>query len=146
VQRASSRNAAAGTVGQGQQQQQQRSAAAGQAVAASGQQKDWRLQAPARKELPDFKPGAVTWDTDDYTSAAAAKQLKKQQQQKDAVAGGAAGAAAIAARPNPKAWYDQHHAKYEQSVHTTGATARAFTSTVAVAATKSERQLRRVDR
>eukprot|EP00775_Hariotina_reticulata_P001460 gene1460-1802_t len=45
-----------------------------------------------------------------------------------------------------QAWYDQHHAKYQESIHTTGATARAFTSTVAVAATKSERQLKRVDR
>eukprot|EP00879_Flechtneria_rotunda_P018101 GHRR01018979.1.p1 GENE.GHRR01018979.1~~GHRR01018979.1.p1 ORF type:complete len:477 (+),score=141.25 GHRR01018979.1:219-1649(+) len=108
--------------------------------------KDWRLTAPAKKQLPDFKPGAVTWDTDDYTTVAGAKQLKKQQAQQATATGGAAAAAALAARPNPKQWYDQHHAKYEQSVHTTGATARAFTSTVAVAATRSERQLKRVDR
>lgn len=42
--------------------------------------------------------------------------------------------------------YDAHHAKYKESAFTTGATARAFTSTVAVATTRSERQLQRVDR
>lgn len=90
--------------------------------------------------------GAVTWDTDDYSSAAAAKQKKAAEAAAVAAAGGKAGAAALAARPNPKEWYDQHHAKYKESAFTTGATARAFTSTVAVAATKSERQLQRVDR
>ena len=90
--------------------------------------------------------GAVTWDTDDYSSAAAAKQKKAAEAAAAAAAGGKAGAAALAARPNPKQWYDQHHAKYKESAFTTGATARAFTSTVAVATTKSERQLQRVDR
>lgn len=90
--------------------------------------------------------GAVTWDTDDYSSAAAAKLKKAAEAGAAAAAGGAAGAAAVAARPNPKQWYDQHHAKYKESAFTTGATARAFTSTVAVATTKSERQLQRVDR
>jgi len=90
--------------------------------------------------------GAVTWDTDDYMSAAAAKQRKAAEAAAAAATGGAAAAAAVASRPNPKEWYDQHHAKYKESAFTTGATARAFTSTVAVAATKSERQLQRVDR
>ena len=90
--------------------------------------------------------GAVTWDTDDYSSAAAAKQRKAAEAAAAAAAGGAAAAAAVAARPNPKEWYDQHHAKYKESAFTTGATARAFTSTVAVATTKSERQLQRVER
>lgn len=90
--------------------------------------------------------GAVTWDTDDYSSAAAAKQKKAAEAAAAAAAGGKAGAAALAARPNPKQWYDEHHAKYTESAFTTGATARAFTSTVAVATTKSERQLQRVDR
>jgi hypothetical protein len=90
--------------------------------------------------------GAVTWDTDDQSSAAAIKQKKAAEAAAAAAAGGLAGAAAVAARPNPKQWYDEHHAKYKESAFTTGATARAFTSTVAVAATKSERQLQRVDR
>lgn len=116
------------------------------APAAVNGEKDWRLTAPAKKELPDFKPGAVTWDTDDYTSAAAVKQLRQQQAAKEAAAGGAAGAAAVAARPNPQQWYDQHHAKYKESAFTTGATARAFTSTIAVAQTKSQRQLQLIER
>jgi hypothetical protein len=74
------------------------------------------------------------------------KERKKAEAAAAAAAGGAQGAAAVAARPNPKEWYDQHHAKYKESAFTTGATARAFTSTVAVATTKSERQLQRVDR
>eukprot|EP00878_Enallax_costatus_P005031 GHUV01005291.1.p1 GENE.GHUV01005291.1~~GHUV01005291.1.p1 ORF type:complete len:453 (+),score=156.64 GHUV01005291.1:285-1643(+) len=115
-------------------------------AAAVNGEKDWRLVAPARKDLAEFKPGAVTWDTDDYTSAAAAKQLRQQQAAKAAASGGAAGAAAVAARPNPKQWYDQHHAKYKESAFTTGATARAFTSTIAVAQTKSQRQLQLVER
>jgi hypothetical protein len=90
--------------------------------------------------------GAVTWDTDDHSSAAAIKQKKAAAAATAAAAGGQAGAAAVAARPNPKQWYDQHHAKYKESAFTTGATAHAFTSTVAVPTTKSERQLQRVDR
>jgi hypothetical protein len=78
------------------------------------------LTGPGKQNLPGFKPGAVTWDTDDYSTAAGVKQLQKQAAQKEAAAGGAAGAAAIAARPNPKAWYDQHHAQYKQSFFTTG--------------------------
>jgi hypothetical protein len=90
--------------------------------------------------------GAVTWDTDDHSTSAAVKERKKAEAAAAAAAGGAQGAAAVAARPNPKEWYDQHHAKYKESAFSTGATARAFTSTVAVATTKSERQLQRVDR
>lgn len=90
--------------------------------------------------------GAVTWDTDDYSSAAAAKQRRAAEAASAAAAGGDAAAAAVAARPNPKQWYDEHHAKYKESAFSTGATARAFTSTVAVATTKSERQLQRVER
>jgi peptidyl-prolyl cis-trans isomerase-like protein 2 len=117
-------SAAAAAANGGSKQQQQQPAGAGSktgtAAAAAGE-KDWRLTAPAKQKLPDFKPGAVTWDTDDYSTAAGAKQLQKQQAQKAAAAGGAAGAAAIAARPNPKAWYDDHHAQYKQSAFTTGA-------------------------
>lgn len=116
------------------------------AAAAANGEKDWRLVAPARQKLPEFKPGAVTWDTDDYSTAAAAQQLKQQQAAKAAAAGGAAGAAAIAARFNPKQWYDEHHAKYKESAFTTGATARAFTSTIAEAQTKSQRQLQLIER
>jgi peptidyl-prolyl cis-trans isomerase-like protein 2 len=115
--------AAAAKGGSKQQHQQQQPANAGSkpaAAPAAAGEKDWRLTAPAKQKLPDFKPGAVTWDTDDYSTAAGAKQLQKQAAQKAAAAGGAAGAAAIAARPNPKAWYDEHHAQYKQSAFTTG--------------------------
>jgi hypothetical protein len=91
-------------------------------------------------------PGAVTWDTDDRSTAAAVKARAAAAAAAAAAAGGDAALAALAARPNPKAWYDQHHAKYKESAFSTGATARAFTSTVAVAETVSQRQLQRVDR
>jgi hypothetical protein len=116
-------SAAAAAKGSSKQQQQQsagsRPPAAAAAAAAAGE-KDWRLTGPGKQKLPEFKPGAVTWDTDDYSTAAGVKQLQKQAAQKEAAAGGAAGAAAIAARPNPKAWYDKHHAQYKQSAFTTG--------------------------
>uniref|UniRef100_A0A383V4T2 Peptidylprolyl isomerase n=2 Tax=Tetradesmus obliquus TaxID=3088 RepID=A0A383V4T2_TETOB len=148
--------AAAAAKGGSKQQQQQQPAGAGSkpsaaaagsgAAAAAAGEKDWRLTGPGKQNLPGFKPGAVTWDTDDYSTAAGVKQLQKAAAQKAAAAGGAAGAAAIAARLNPKAWYDEHHAQYKQSAFTTGGTARAFTSTIAVAQTKSERQLQLVER
>jgi peptidyl-prolyl cis-trans isomerase-like protein 2 len=123
VRRGSAAATAAAAKGSSKQQQQQQSAGAGSrpsAAAAAAGEKDWRLTGPGKQKLPEFKPGAVTWDTDDYNTAAGAKQLQKQAAQKEAAAGGAAGAAAIAARPNPKAWYDEHHAQYKQSAFTTG--------------------------
>jgi hypothetical protein len=99
-----------------------------------------------RTHCKHITPGAVTWDTDDYSSSAAAQQRRAAEAARAAAAGGAAGAAALAARPSPKAWYDERHARYKESAFSTGATARAFTSTVAVAATQSARQLQRVER
>jgi peptidyl-prolyl cis-trans isomerase-like protein 2 len=123
---------------------------------------DWRLRAPAAsREMPTFKPGAVTWDTEDHTAAAEAAAKASAARKKkgggggSGGGGGAAGPAAgpavgpgggdagrNAGKPSPKEWYEAAgRVKYVASHLTTGAMSRAFTSTVSVAATKNERQL-----
>jgi peptidyl-prolyl cis-trans isomerase-like protein 2 len=137
----------------------------GSAVApapAGGGGGDWRLRGPAaNRDMPAFKPGAVTWDTEDHTAeavAAAAAKAAATRKKKGGGGGGAPGAKAAAAaqgpasggdgggrnagKPCPKEWYEAAgRVKYIASNQTTGAMSRAFTSTVAAAATKNERQL-----
>lgn len=135
---------------------------------------DWRLrgEAPrARGEAAVFKPGAGTWDTSQYYGDAAALKRAERQREVDAIIGSggaaalqprlAAGEEAAAAalpeganpthrpdgtpRPNPRRWCERHGTtRYETGVETTGAAARAFTSTTAPATAKNALVRRRV--
>lgn len=117
--------------------------AAAAATAAGGG--DWRLRAPARKELnPAFKAGAATWDTDDYRDpvalAGGGKSGKKKVAAAEAVA--ASKAAAKVGKLTPKERYEaEGHVRYAESFHTTGAASRSFTSTTMEATTKNARTL-----
>ncbi|KAG2449452.1 hypothetical protein HYH02_005599 [Chlamydomonas schloesseri] len=129
----------------------------GAAAAAGGGGGDWRLRAPERtQDMPAFKPGAVTWDTDDKTAAAAAPQQGKGKG-KGGGAGGAAaaakpvtvdgGSAANGGKPSPAAWYESKgHVKYVESAQSTGATSRSFTSTAWAPSTKNDRARTRLQR
>lgn len=58
---------------------------------------DWRLRGPDRsgEDRPKFKPGAVTWDTEDYTTEKG-KALAKHAEKMAAVAAGDKGTEAKA--------------------------------------------------
>ncbi|GFR52819.1 hypothetical protein Agub_g15442, partial [Astrephomene gubernaculifera] len=123
---------------------------------------DWRLRAPDRsQELPTFKPGAVTWDTDDHIAPSAAtaaggannpnKTNKGKQQQQGGAAGKQQPAAAPASsdanggKPSPSQWYEAAgHVKYIESASTTGAASRSFTSTAWQPTTRNERSRTRL--
>ncbi|GIL92325.1 hypothetical protein Vretimale_19576 [Volvox reticuliferus] len=120
---------------------------------------DWRLRAPERsQDMPSFKPGAVTWDTDDYVKPVAAAGGGKggSGTGKANGAGGAAATAAAAAagssdanggKASPAAWYEAAgHVKYVESASTTGAASRSFTSTAWQPATRNERARTRLQR
>jgi peptidyl-prolyl cis-trans isomerase-like protein 2 len=121
---------------------------ASQAAAAAGEsgEGDWRLRGPGRQSgLPAFKPGAVTWDTEDHT-------LEEGKKKKKGGKSGTTGAAAAGqgssngTKQSPKEWYEARHAKYITSHLTTGAMSRGFTSTVAGSVVKNERQMVRQQR
>lgn len=123
----------------------------GQAAGADGDVGDWRLRAPeSNRDMPKFKPGAVTWDTEDYSTEESKKQKHKQQQkqQQSAKAGqaGVPGASDAGGRPTPQQWYEARHVKFVESHLTTGTMSRGFTSTVAVGSTKNVRQQVRLER
>lgn len=96
--------------------------------------------------MPSFKPGAVTWDTDDHGAAAAADAGKKKKKGGAGAAGAPEVFDANGGKPNPKAWYDATHAKYVSAFTSTGAMARGFTSTVAASVVKQDLEQKRLDR
>lgn len=128
------------------------------AAAAGAGGGDWRLRAPERNtEMPAFKPGAVTWDTDDKITPAAAPTGGKGKGKGGGGGAGAAakppagsvegGSAANGGKPSPSAWYEaQGHVKYVESAQSTGATSRSFTSTAWAPSTKNDRARTRLQR
>jgi peptidyl-prolyl cis-trans isomerase-like protein 2 len=75
---------------------------------------DWRLRAPEKRHEHSFKPGAVTWDTDDYIAAGPEKKRKGGAGGQEAEAPGGKGAAAAAAtagggKPSPQQWWEEHY-------------------------------------
>lgn len=114
-------------------------AAAG-AAAAAGPAGDWRLRAPDKKHEYTMKPGAATWDTDDHISGAGADKKRKAGAAPDADA-----QPSTSGRPSPQQWWEQHYkVKYEESLQTTGAQSRGFTSTALAPSTKNQRVMRRI--
>ncbi|KXZ54522.1 hypothetical protein GPECTOR_4g587 [Gonium pectorale] len=115
---------------------------------------DWRLRAPERsQDMPAFKPGATTWDTDDHTkpgTAAPGKGSGKAGAKAPPGGGAAAAASSDAAnggKPSPAEWYEAAgHVKYIESASTTGAASRSFTSTAWQPATRNERARTRLQR
>lgn len=100
---------------------------------------DWRLKGPERDNtaLPAFKPGTMTWDTEDYMADAKEAHKKKGASGQgagkagdgggqnggdgdaDRRAGG--GGASTSGRMNPMATYEAAgHVKYIESATTTG--------------------------
>ena len=133
--------AAAGAGGGGGAASQ--AAAAGAAAGGDGEG-DWRLRGPGRQSgLPAFKPGAVTWDTEDHTVE---ERKAKKKGGKGAAAAAAGGSSSNGSKQSPKEWYEARHAKYITSHLTTGAMSRGFTSTVAGSVVKNERQMVRQQR
>ncbi|KAG2482009.1 hypothetical protein HYH03_019033 [Edaphochlamys debaryana] len=117
---------------------------------------DWRLRAPERNdEAPSFKPGAMTWDTEDRTAAAGAAGAGAAGGKGKGKQGGKpAGATpppstdeANGGKPSPAEWYEaQGHVKYIESATTTGAASRSFTSTAWAPTAKNERARTRLQR
>jgi hypothetical protein len=109
------------------------------AAAPADDEPDWRLQGPAAKPTRAvFKPGTSTWDTDD------AKEADRKLGKHGVAERRAAEAASVARRkdgkPSPAEWWREHYRpRVEESGETTGAAARAMTSTVATVATRNER-------
>ncbi|GLC33403.1 hypothetical protein PLESTB_000071800 [Pleodorina starrii] len=160
---ATAASAAAGGQGQAHDRQQGAASTSGQtapaagtgaaaAAAVAGGGGDWRLRAPDRsQDMPAFKPGAVTWDTDDYIKPAGGAKGKGG----GGAATGAAAAAAAAGsssdanggKPSPAQWYEAAgHVKYVESAATTGAASRSFTSTAWQPTTRNERARSRLQR
>ncbi|KAL6755661.1 hypothetical protein V8C86DRAFT_2672816 [Haematococcus lacustris] len=125
---------------------------------------DWRLRAPEREAGPiaRFRPGAATWDTENYMNeegkAVLRQEEARQKMVEEAGIRGPAAAAALSAaaaaakaggpkQPTPKERYEAAgHVKYKESFTSTGDMSRSFTSTYAAINTKATRQLVRIDR
>ncbi|GFH12881.1 uncharacterized protein HaLaN_08650, partial [Haematococcus lacustris] len=125
---------------------------------------DWRLRAPEREAGPiaRFRPGAATWDTENYMNeegkAVLRQEEARQKMVEEAGIRGPAAAAALSAaaaaakaggpkQPTPKERYETAgHVKYRESFTSTGDMSRSFTSTYAAINTKATRQLVRIDR
>jgi peptidyl-prolyl cis-trans isomerase-like protein 2 len=118
-------------------------AAAGAAAAgpaAAGPAGDWRLRAPDKKHEYTIKPGAATWDTDDHITGAGADKKRKAGAAPDADA-----QPSTSGRPSPQQWWEQHYrVKYQESLQTTGAQSRGFTSTALAPSTKNQRVMKRI--
>mmetsp|Transcript_5593 Transcript_5593/g.12389 ORF Transcript_5593/g.12389 Transcript_5593/m.12389 type:complete len:652 (+) Transcript_5593:259-2214(+) len=117
------------------------------AMAAGG---DWRLRAPQRSnDMPAFKPGALTWDTDDHLKAGAGPKGKKGAAATAAAASapGAAGPGPGSSKLTPQQRYEAAgHVKWIASFTSAGGMSRSFTSTVANVNTKADRQMKRFER
>lgn len=92
---------------------------------------DWRLRAPDRGgNMPAFKPGAVTWDTEDYTTAEGQANKRKAEKLAEMAAGGPSKAPGklvaglSAGKMSPKERYEaEGHVKWVQFVlHVTACT------------------------
>ncbi len=130
-------------------------AAAGPAAAAAAAGGgDWRLRAPDRsQDMPKFKPGAVTWDTDDYVKPAAAgggaggKKSSAAGAKPQAAAAPPSSSDANGGKPSPAEWYERAgHVKYIDSATTTGAASRSFTSTAWAPQTRNALSRTRLER
>ncbi|GMH41521.1 hypothetical protein BSKO_09431 [Bryopsis sp. KO-2023] len=107
---------------------------------------DWRLRAPKRERVPTFKPGANTWDTDDYANPEdESKKKRKKNRQETETSTEPKAFDANGAKANPKEAYEKH-VKYETAMETTGGMSRSFTSTIMNPQTVNSRVLMRVDR
>lgn len=78
---------------------------------------DWRLQAPKREKAIKFKPGANTWDTDDYTNPE--DESKKRKRSLQDTISNPTGFDPNGGKPNPKEAYEPN-VKHETAVETTG--------------------------
>ncbi|KAG1665158.1 hypothetical protein FOA52_005539 [Chlamydomonas sp. UWO 241] len=114
---------------------------------------DWRLRAPERTRVAAFKPGTHTWNTEDHIEPEAPKRKPKYAEPGSdsaaaaAGAGAAAGGASGSGRQTPQAWYEaQGHVQWAKGAHSTGMSARAFTSSVQAVHTADARQMKRHDR
>lgn len=82
---------------------------------------NWILQAPKRERVVKFKPGANTWDTDDYINPE--EESNKRKRSRRSLQETIANPTSFdpnGNKPNPKEAYEPN-VKYESSVETTGA-------------------------
>lgn len=81
---------------------------------------NWILQAPKRDRVVKFKPGANTWDTDDYINPE--EESNKRKRSRKSLQETIANPTSFdpnGNKPNPKQGYEPN-VKYESSVETTG--------------------------
>ena len=82
------------------------------------------MQPPERQQLMPMKPGASTWDTDDYTQP---ESMSKKRKRLPATQGGDAKEPAKAKKSTPKELYEKH-VKYVEAHETTGGCCCAMTA------------------